>query len=90
MNGRLVDLTGLQLVNRLFAIALAIGFLALTLWRFSMTERAPSKRKLRKLAKREARDARVAALAPTLGGDAIVARDASPSRWVLFFTRLWV
>jgi hypothetical protein len=47
LNGRLVELSGLLLFNRLFAIALAIGFLGLTLWRFSMTERAPSKRALK-------------------------------------------
>ncbi len=51
MNGRLVDLGGAVLFNRLFAIGLAVVFLAVTVWRFSMTERAPSKRKLRRLAK---------------------------------------
>ena len=45
-------------------------FLGFTVWRFSMTERAPSKRKLRKLAKREARDAQLAAVAPVLDGGA--------------------
>ena len=88
MNGRLVELSGTLLFNRLWAIGLAFAFVALTVWRFAMTERAPSKRKLRKLAKREARDARVAAIAPTLGGDAVVAREARPSRWVQLVTRI--
>jgi len=90
MNGRLVELSGTLLFNRLWALALALAFLVFTLWRFSMTERAPSKRKLRKLAKREAREAGLAAVAPAVGGDAIVARDAQPSRWVQFVTRVRV
>ena len=90
MNGRLVDLAGILLFNRLFAIALAIGFLALTLWRFSMTERAPSKRALKKLAKREARDAKLAAVPALLDGGRVTARDARPSRVVQFMARLRV
>jgi ABC-2 type transport system permease protein len=88
LNSRLVDLSGTLLFNRLFAIALALLFLGFTVWRFSMTERAPSKRRLKKLAKREARDASMAAVAPTLGGEAISAREAAPSRWVQFVSRL--
>ena len=88
MNTRLIDLSGTMLFNRLFAILLAFAFLALTVWRFSMTERAPSKRALRKLAKRDARDAKVAAVLPLTGGDAITARDRTPSRLVQFFARL--
>jgi hypothetical protein len=53
-----------------------------------MTERAPSKRRLRKLAKREARDVRVAAVAPAAGGGNVLARDADPSLWVQFMTRV--
>ena len=64
MNSRLVDLAGTLLFNRVFAIVLGLLFLGFTLWRFSMTERAPSKRRLRKLAKREARAAKIAAVAP--------------------------
>ncbi|MCY7399154.1 MAG: aminopeptidase [Sphingomonas bacterium] len=90
MNSRLVDISGLLLFNRLFAIALAIGFLALTLWRFSMTERAPSKRRLRKLARRDARDARLAAVPALLDGSGVTARHARPSRLVQFMTRLRV
>ena len=90
MNGRLIDLSGTVLFNRLFAIALALGFLGFTVWRFSMTERAPSKRKLRRLAKRQAREAQVAAVPPALDGGAIVASEARPSRFVQFMTRLRV
>ena len=57
MNGRLVELGGTILFNRIYAILLGCLFLAFTVWRFSMSERAPSKRKLRRLAKREARAA---------------------------------
>ncbi|MEO8175252.1 MAG: M1 family aminopeptidase [Sphingomicrobium sp.] len=90
MNGRLVDLSGTLLFNRGLAVLLALLFLGFTVWRFSMTERAPSKRKLRKLARREARDARVAAVAPALDGGGVIARDAKPSRWVQFMARLRV
>jgi aminopeptidase N len=69
---------------------LGILFLGITLWRFSMSERAPSKRRLRKLARREAKQARIAAAQPTLGGERIIARDARPSRWTQFMTRLRV
>jgi ABC-2 type transport system permease protein len=90
MNSRLVDLTGTLLFNRIFAILLAVGFLGLTLWRFTMTERAPSKRRLRRMAKREAKEARVAEVAPTLGGESVSIRDARPSRVEQFMTRLRV
>jgi aminopeptidase N len=90
MNSRLVDLSGALLFNRLFAIALAIVFLGITLWRFSMTERAPSKRRLRKLAKSQAKDAKLAAVPASLDGGRVTARDARPSRWVQFMIRLRV
>lgn len=90
LNGRLIDFSGAILFNRALAVALGFAFLALTLWSFSMSERAPSKRKLRKLAKREAKEAKVAAIAPTVGGDAVIARDFRPNRWEQFMTRLRV
>ena len=90
MNTRLIPLEGVVLYNRLIAVGLGLLFLGITLWRFKMTERAPSKRKIRKLAKQQAREARIAAAAPTLGGEAVTARDARPSRWVQFMTRLRV
>ena len=88
MNSRLIELSGTLLFNRILAIVLAFAFLAFTVWRFSMTERAPSKRRLRRLAKREARDAEVAAVAPQLGGDAILTRNVEPSHWTQFAARL--
>src|SRR3954447_3862051 len=88
MNSRLVDLSGMLLFNRIWAILLAILFLAFTLWRFTMTERAPSKRRLRRLAKRDAKAARIASVEPARDGRAVVARDAKPSRFEQFMTRL--
>ena len=57
INSRLIDLSGTMLFNRGFAIVLGLLFLGVTLWRFSMTERAPSRRRLRRLA-RSVRSAR--------------------------------
>ena len=88
MNTRLIELSGVILFNRIWAVALGIAFLAFTIWRFSMTERAPSRRRLKKLAKRQAREARVAAAPARLGGEAIVARDSHPSAGTQFMTRL--
>ncbi|MFL6795199.1 MAG: ABC transporter permease, partial [Sphingomicrobium sp.] len=65
MNTRLFELGGLLLFNRAWTVGLGLLFLGFTLWRFSMTERAPSRRKLRKMAKREAREALTAAAAPS-------------------------
>jgi ABC-2 type transport system permease protein len=88
MNSRLVDLGGTMLFNRIFAILLALIFLALATWRFSTSERAPSKRRLRRLAKRQAREERIASVAPQLDGGAIVARNSRPSLWPQFVARL--
>lgn len=90
MNSRLVDLGGTMLFNRIYAIILGFLFLAFTVWRFSMSERAPSKRKLRKLAKREARAARIAAVTPTPGGETVIASEKNPSRWTQLMTRVRV
>jgi ABC-type transport system involved in multi-copper enzyme maturation permease subunit len=88
MNNRLIPFDGVVLLNRLIAIGLGVLALGITLWRFRLSERAPSKRKIRKLAKRQEREARAEAIAPVHGGEAIVARDARTSRWVQFVTRL--
>src|SRR4029079_16939198 len=50
MNTRLVDLSGLVLFNRIWALVLGLLFLGFTVWRFSMTERAPSRWRLTTLA----------------------------------------
>lgn len=88
MNTRLVEFSGLLAFNRLWAITLGLLFLGLTLWRFSMTERAPSRRRLRKLARSEARERKAAAIAPRLGGNAVVARHLQPSTVVQFTARV--
>lgn len=54
-------LTGMLIVNRLLWIALSLGTLAFAYARFSFSERGVSRRKLKKLAKREAQ---LAAKAP--------------------------
>ena len=90
MNTRLIDFSGTLAFNRGFTILLGIGFLALTLWRFTMTERAPSKRALRKLARRSASDAKIAAIVPLMTGSSITARHAIPSRTTQFLARLRV
>jgi ABC-2 type transport system permease protein len=88
MNTRLVDLAGVLLFNRIFCIALGLLFLGFTLWRFTMTERAPSKRRLRRLARRDAKAARIAAIPPRLDGAGILARTQQPSRLAQFMVRL--
>ena len=88
MNSRLVDLTGTLLFNRIYCVILALLFLGFTVWRFSMTERAPSTYRLRKLAKRQAREQRIAAVTPALDGGRVFSRNATPSKWVQFMARL--
>ena len=90
LNGRLIDLDGTMLINRLMTVGWGLLFLGITAWRFTMTERAPSKRKLRKLAKRQAREDQIGAIAPELGGGSVLARHARPSRWTQFLVRLRV
>src|SRR6476620_824410 len=90
MNSRLVDLACTMLFNRIWCVVLALAFLGLTLWRFTLTERAPSNRKLRRIAKRDAKTARIAGAQPTLGGSTVLARDAKPSRAEQFMARLRV
>jgi ABC-type transport system involved in multi-copper enzyme maturation permease subunit len=90
MNSRLVELSGTVLFNRALTILLGILFLGFTVWSFTMTERAPSKRRLRKLARRQQLDESLAASAPALGGETITARNSRPSRWPQFVARLKV
>jgi len=90
LNSRLVEFSGTLLFNRLWALALGILFLGITLWRFTMTERAPSRFRLRRLAKRQAQEEQVAAVPAATGGEAIFARDAKPSRATQFMTRVRV
>ena len=71
MNNRLLPLGGLLLFNRLFVLALAGVFLAATWRTFSMTERAPSRRRLRKLARADRAQGKAAAVVPATGGRTI-------------------
>jgi ABC-2 type transport system permease protein len=54
MNSRLLPLDSNMLINRGLMLALSALFLGFTYWRFSMEERAPSKRKLKRLAAQQA------------------------------------
>lgn len=71
MNTRLISLKGNLLFNRVFVLVLAAAVGALTWWRFSLTERAPSKRRLRKIAKQERKADRERAIQPVTGGASV-------------------
>jgi len=90
MNSKLVELTGTLLFNRILAVVLGLLFLGFTLWRFSLIERAPSRFRLRRLARRQEREATLAKETPALGAEQVFTRDARPSRSVQFVTRLRV
>ncbi|MBU7580061.1 MAG: ABC transporter permease subunit, partial [Porphyrobacter sp.] len=64
MNTRAVPLEGNLLFNRVFVLGLSALFLGIAWARFSMTERAPSRWRLRKLAKQEAKAAKAEAVQP--------------------------
>lgn len=88
MNKRLLPLTGHVLFNRIFALALTALFFGVTWWRFSMTERPPSKRRLRKLARRQAKEARAANLRPARSGASISPRHGWQAGAAVFTQRL--
>ncbi|VWX47237.1 M1 family aminopeptidase [Novosphingobium sp. 9U] len=77
MNGRLLPLAGNLLFNRLVVLALSALFLGVTWQRFSMTERAPSKRRLRKIARDDRKLAKAAAVLPVTGGQTVTGRAGS-------------
>lgn len=64
MNTRLIPFEGNLAFNRLFTLGLSVVFLGLAWARFSMTERAPSRWQLRRLAKQAAKTAKAEAVAP--------------------------
>lgn len=64
MNTRAIPLEGNLLFNRLFALGLSALFLAVAWARFSMTERAPSRWRQRRLAKQAAKAARAQGAPP--------------------------
>src|SRR5579884_3153282 len=88
MNTRLVELTGNLLFNRVWALALGLAFLGFTLWRFSMTERAPSRWQLRRISKRQAREQTINSVPARAIANEIVAREAKPSVLTQFLWRL--
>ena len=90
MNTRLVSLSGDLLFNRIWALVLGLAFLGFTLWRFSLSERAPSAWRMKRLARRQARESSLAARPARLDGQGVVARDLKPSVLTQFVTRLRV
>ena len=64
MNSRLIPLEGNLLINRLLALGWAALFLVIAWARFSMTERAPSRWRQRRLAKQASRAAKAGAVTP--------------------------
>lgn len=64
MNTRLLPLEGNLLFNRLFVLGLSALFLGFAAARFSMTERAPSAMRQRRLAKQAAKAAKAASVPP--------------------------
>ena len=88
MNSMLLPFEGNLLFNRIFAVGIGIAALAATWWRFSMTERAPSKRKLRKLEKADKKAANAAAVVPASGGDSILPVYGASAARTQFMQRL--
>ncbi|WP_301749921.1 M1 family aminopeptidase [uncultured Erythrobacter sp.] len=64
MNARAIPLEGNLLFNRVFVLGLSALFLGLAWARFSMTERAPSRWRQRRLAKQAAHSAKAQSAAP--------------------------
>ena len=64
MNTRLIPLEGNLLFNRVFVLGLSVLFLGFAAARFSMTERAPSRWRQRRLAKQAAKTAKAGEVAP--------------------------
>ncbi len=64
MNTRLIPFEGNLLFNRIFTLGLSALFLGIAWARFSMTERAPSRWQLRRLAKQAAKASKAEAVAP--------------------------
>lgn len=70
MNTRAIPLEGNLLINRLIVLGWSALFFAFAWARFSMTQRAPSRWRLRRLDKQRAALAREAAALPARGGNA--------------------
>ena len=89
-NSKLIELSGILLSNRMLVLVAGAVLLGLAYWRYSNSERAPSKRKLRKLEKRKLKDAALASVPPTLGGEKVSAKDSEISVRSQFMARLKV
>ena len=88
MNSRLVDLSRLLLFNRIFCVLLGFAFLGFTLWRFTMTERAPSQVAAAQAREaRSARGARSQRCADALGGAPSSRAMPAPIALAQFLTR---
>jgi aminopeptidase N len=65
MNSKAIPLAGNLLFNRIFVLALSALFVGVAWLRFSMTERAPSRWRQRRLAKQAAKAAKAEAVVPS-------------------------
>jgi aminopeptidase N len=88
MNSRAIPLEGNLLFNRIFVLGLSAVFLAFAWARFSMTERAPSRWRLRRLAKQAAKTAKAGSV-PARTLTAPVTRSFGAGHaWASFGVRL--
>ena len=88
MNSRAIPFTGNLLFNRVFVLALSAVFFGFAWLRFSMSERAPSRRQQRRLARKAARAAKAESVPPRVL-TAPVRRDFGAGHaWLSFWTRL--
>ncbi len=74
LNSKLLPFSGNLLFNRVFVVLLSLALVIGTWWRYSMSERAPSRRKLLRIARNDAKQAKIAAVLPDLSGGAILAK----------------
>ncbi|TAD82132.1 MAG: aminopeptidase, partial [Sphingomonadales bacterium] len=88
MNSRMIPLDGNLLINRVLALGWAALFLAVAWLRFSMTERAPSRLRLRRLAKQAARAAKAEAMAPQALSGPVTRNFGADHVLASFWTRL--
>jgi ABC-2 type transport system permease protein len=88
MNSKLLPFEGNVLINRMLVLAVGFVLLVGTIWRFSMAERAPSKRALKKLARADAKSVRAAAILPMTGGGLVLPAFGRAAHYAQFMTRL--
>ncbi|MCU0947053.1 MAG: aminopeptidase [Porphyrobacter sp.] len=89
MNSRSVPLAGNLLINRIVVLGAAALFLGAAWFGFSMTERAPSRRQLRRQAKQAASAAAAAAPRPASAVPMVVERQFGAGHaWASFALRL--